>query len=86
MNLDILSQEDLHTLRSTIEASQNIVICCHKSPDGDAIGSSLAWANYLKSKGKAATVTIPDACPDFLQWLPEFTSFGNRSAKTDDDY
>ena len=85
MNLDILSQEDLHTLRSTIEASQNIVICCHKSPDGDAIGSSLAWANYLKSKGKAATVTIPDACPDFLQWLPEFAQTVIRFDKHPDE-
>ncbi len=53
-----------------IAASERIVICCHKSPDGDAIGSSLGWYWYLLSQGKEAQVCIPDAMPDFLAWLP----------------
>lgn len=70
MNLEILSAADLHTLRQLIGEANNIVICGHKSPDGDAIGSSLAWAEYLTSQGKSAQVVMPDAYPDFLQWLP----------------
>lgn len=53
-----------------IAASRRIVICCHKSPDGDAIGSSLGWALYLRSLGKDPLVCIPDMMPDFLRWLP----------------
>jgi phosphoesterase RecJ-like protein len=45
-------------------------VVCHKSPDGDAIGSSLAWAEYLRLRGKDATVMVPDQFPDFLKWLP----------------
>lgn len=57
-------------LQETIDGAQRIVICCHKSPDGDALGSSLAWAEYLRDRGKDPQIVIPDAFPDFLQWLP----------------
>ncbi len=70
MEINILKEQEAATLREMIAASQRIVICCHKSPDGDAIGSSLGWAYYLQSLGKEPVVCIPDMIPDFLQWLP----------------
>jgi len=70
MNIDILTQDQLAQLSQLISTSDNIVITCHQSPDGDAIGSSLAWAAYLWSLGKEATVIVPDQYPDFLGWLP----------------
>ncbi len=85
MKLDILSQEELSSLKSIINASHNIAICCHKSPDGDAIGSSLAWANFLSAQGKNVRVAIPDACPDFLQWLPGFSQTVIRYDKHPDE-
>ena len=48
MQLELLSQSDLETLSGLIKDARNIIVCCHKSPDGDAIGSSLAWADYLR--------------------------------------
>lgn len=70
MNIDILTQEQLVRLDQLISTSQNIIITCHKSPDGDAIGSSLGWAEYLRSRGKEPTVIVPDQYPDFLLWMP----------------
>lgn len=71
MQIEILSETELSLLNKLIDEAHNIVICCHKSPDGDALGSSLAWAEYLKNqRGKDPMVVIPDAYPDFLQWLP----------------
>ncbi|MBO6252130.1 MAG: DHH family phosphoesterase [Bacteroidaceae bacterium] len=52
------------------ELTNNIVICTHVNPDGDAIGSSLALKHYLERKGKQATVIVPNVFPDFLRWLP----------------
>ena len=70
MNIDLLAEEELVWLKQLIADAQHIVICGHKSPDGDALGSSLAWCEYLKSQcDKQATVVVPDAYPDFLQWL-----------------
>lgn len=57
-------------MRSLIDASDKIVVCCHRSPDGDALGSVLGWSEFLRSLGKLPLSVIPDAYPDFLQWMP----------------
>lgn len=67
---ELLSKDEREKLKSLIETSEHIVMCCHVNPDGDAVGSSLGWAEYLKSLGKTPTVIVPDQYPDFLQWLP----------------
>ena len=48
----------------------NVIICTHVNPDGDAIGSSLALKHHLERKGKQATIAVPNVFPDFLNWLP----------------
>ena len=70
MEINLLSEAEIATLRENISNSNRIVICSHKSPDGDALGSSLAWAEYLRTQGKEPNIIVPDAYPDFLQWLP----------------
>ena len=70
MKIELLSEAEIATLKENIDKSNRIVICCHKSPDGDALGSSLAWAEYLRTQGKEPDIIVPDAYPDFLQWLP----------------
>ena len=70
MNIELLTEAEIATLRENIINANRIVICCHKSPDGDALGSSLAWVEYLRTQGKEPEIIVPDAYPDFLQWLP----------------
>lgn len=67
---DILTQSELAQMRELIAQADNIVVCCHVSPDGDAIGSSLAMSRYLEGLDKAVRVVVPDQYPDFLAWLP----------------
>ncbi len=57
-------------LRELVGLSSNIVIICHVSPDGDAVGSSLALRHVLNSLGKSAVVVTPDLLPKNLLWLP----------------
>ena len=70
MGIELLTAAEAEALKAYINTAEHIIICCHKSPDGDAIGSSLAWADYLRTLGKAPEIIVPDAYPDFLQWLP----------------
>ena len=70
MKLNLLSQQEIDELNLIIENSERIVVCAHKGPDGDAVGSVLAWAEYLQQRGKSPAVVLPDAWPDFLQWMP----------------
>ncbi len=63
------------------EKQFNIVITSHRSPDGDAVGSSLALFHYLKKKGHQVTVVVPDSYPNFLNWLtgsPEIITFESK--------
>lgn len=63
--------KDIKKTKTLLQSSENIVITCHKGPDGDAIGSSLSLFLYLKKLGKKTTVIVPDDFPFFLKWLPE---------------
>ncbi|WP_317132195.1 DHH family phosphoesterase [Vicingus serpentipes] len=56
-------------IKKEVEQANYIVITTHKSPDGDAIGSSLGLYHFLKNKGKKVVVIVPDAFPDFLKWM-----------------
>lgn len=70
MIIDILNEAQLSQLDQLITTADIILITCHKSPDGDAIGSCLGWSEYLRSRGKEPTIVVPDQFPDFLMWLP----------------
>ena len=67
---NIMTKSECSMLRSLIADATSIVICCHQNPDGDALGSSLGWAEYLRTLDKESVVIVPDMFPDFLQWLP----------------
>lgn len=70
-NLHLLSLSETIELMKLLHESRKVVVCAHRSPDGDAMGSSLAWAAYMRTLGKMVSVVLPNPCPDFLQWLPE---------------
>ena len=65
-----LSQEKINALRLLVETEpQNIVILSHTNPDGDAIGSSLAWGEALRKKGHKVTCVVPNKYPYYLDWM-----------------
>lgn len=66
----LLTENQVSEVWSLISGSHRIVILTHMSPDGDAMGSSLAMRHYLMSLGKEVNVVIPNSFPDFLDWLP----------------
>lgn len=59
----------LDEILKEIERSENIVILTHESPDGDAIGSSLAVKLALESLGKNPDVIIPEYS-EIFNFLP----------------
>ena len=79
----ILSQKELFSLLQIIKDCRNVVICSHRGPDGDAMGSSIGWAEYLRHLGKQVTIVMPNPCPDFLRWMPgsQAVKFYSESAE-----
>ena len=67
---NLLNEQELQALRTHIAQSSRILICAHRGPDGDAVGSSLGWAEYLRQQGKQVDIIMPTPFPDFLRWMP----------------
>ena len=58
----------LDNILEEIKNAEKIVILTHETPDGDAIGSTLAMKNALKTIGKDSDLIIPEysSCFKFL--------------------
>ncbi len=65
-----ISDDTIKSLKTLLSSPKRILLTTHKSPDGDAIGSSLALYHYFKSVGHDVTVSTPDDMPGFLNWMP----------------
>lgn len=61
---------EITQILAEIEKSSSFLITSHESPDPDAVGSSLALANYLVSRGKDVTVYLCDPVPENCAFLP----------------
>lgn len=66
----MLAPDKIVALRKILENASRVAVVSHSHPDGDAVGSSLALALYLKERlGKQAVAIFPDALPDSLDFL-----------------
>lgn len=75
----------LDNIKEEIEKSKTVLIVTHVSPDGDAIGSSLAMYQVLKDMGKDVDVVIPEMPKafEFLPYADEAKKEGRNDIKYD---
>jgi phosphoesterase RecJ-like protein len=57
-------------VRTIIEAGRAFVVTSHVYPDGDSIGSTLAFLRLLKAMGKRAAGIMPSPVPESYHFLP----------------
>jgi bifunctional oligoribonuclease and PAP phosphatase NrnA len=69
-----LTEKEQIKIKEILDDPGKVAIIMHKSPDGDAMGSSLGMKHYLEKLGHTVSVISPNAYPDFLKWMP-----GNKS-------
>ena len=55
---------------AVIQSPKRITVLTHVNPDGDAIGSALGFAQFLRKFGHEVEVMVPNAFPGFLAWMP----------------
>ncbi|NBC57510.1 MAG: bifunctional oligoribonuclease/PAP phosphatase NrnA [Bacteroidetes bacterium] len=65
-----MQNENIQKLHNLIQSSKNIVVIGHKNPDGDAVGSCMAWGLFLKHLKHNVSVIMPNPYPEFLNWVP----------------
>lgn len=70
MTENLIERDKICQLRELLNTSRRIVITCHISPDGDAMGSSLGLCRILRNAGKEVKVITPDTPPKYLSFLP----------------
>ena len=63
-------ENQLEQLKQWLDKPAAVVIIPHKNPDGDAMGSCLAWQGILNQLGHSTNVIAPNDYPSFLHWLP----------------
>jgi phosphoesterase RecJ-like protein len=62
--------ETVQQIIDVIRRNFSFLITTHEGPDGDAVGSSLALASFLRKLGKEVTVHYQDKVPDLYVFLP----------------
>ncbi len=65
-----LEEKSIRKAKSLVDSAEKVTVICHTSPDGDAIGSSLAAAQVLGALGKDVHVVVPDSFLSNLSALP----------------
>lgn len=60
---------------AVIQSPKRFALACHVNPDGDAIGSVLAMAEFLKGYGHEVKMVVANDFPEFLQWMPGAEDF-----------
>ena len=70
LNITMSKQLFINKFQDFISQYKHVVIVTHVNPDGDAIGSSLAFYFFLLKFGIDVKVIIPNDFPSFLSWMP----------------
>ena len=65
----IIAEAQIQKAKKYIDYVDRIIIVTHISPDGDAIGSSLALYHFLLEMDKQVNIIVPNDFPDFLKWM-----------------
>ena len=65
-----MNKQDIQALQQVLATPKKIVLIPHRSPDGDAMGSTLGMYHFLIKNNHFPTVISPNEFPDFLAWIP----------------
>ena len=66
---DTTGPEAIRRVLDAFRAARRVVLFAHEHPDGDALGSALALAGYLRNAGRNAIAVGIEPLPDSLAFL-----------------
>ncbi len=65
-----MKEQDIQAIQQLLSTPKKIAIIPHRSPDGDAMGSTLGLYHFLLKNNHYPVVVSPNEFPDFLAWMP----------------
>ncbi len=73
-----MSQTIIQAILNRIDAARRILVVSHASPDGDALGSTLALTLALREMGKEVVAFNVDGVPSAFSFLPGADTLQNQ--------
>lgn len=65
-----MNEKNIQAIQELLATPKKIAIIPHRSPDGDAMGSTLGLYHFLLKLNHQPVVIAPNDFPNFLDWLP----------------
>lgn len=65
-----MKEQEIQAIQQLLSTPKKIAIIPHRSPDGDAMGSTLGLYHFLLKNDHYPIVVSPNEFPDFLAWMP----------------
>lgn len=65
-----MKEKDIQAIQQLLSTPKKIAIIPHRSPDGDAMGSTLGLYHFLIKNNHQPVVVSPNEFPVFLAWMP----------------
>lgn len=60
---------ELLEVKEFLNTPKKVFITSHRNPDGDALGSSLAFYHYLRINGHTVSIGFPSEFPSVYKWM-----------------
>jgi bifunctional oligoribonuclease and PAP phosphatase NrnA len=67
---DVIPADAMQSILDVLRRGQRFLVCSHARPDGDALGSMIAFGMMLRQMGKQADVVAADRVPVLYRRLP----------------
>ena len=65
-----MNELEITAVKDLLARPKKVAIIPHRSPDGDAMGSTLALYHFLLKLNHQPVIIAPNNFPNFLNWLP----------------
>jgi phosphoesterase RecJ-like protein len=65
----VIDNKKTEALQKLLAGARRVAVVSHVNPDGDALGSGLAWTSMLEKQGYAVRFYVPNPYPGFLDWM-----------------
>ena len=83
MHIESLLMINKKALKTALDKVQNIILTVHVHPDGDALGSLLAFYEALTAQGKIVTMVVDDIIPEKYNFLAHVDEIRSVDTMTD---
>jgi len=68
-------EAEFQRAKRLIDKSQKILLIAHRKPDGDTLGTCIAFDHILKKEGKDTVMACIDDIPDRYLYMPDIKEF-----------